>query len=171
MISDFSGKNISGVIHPWENFPGRWGGAVFLGAKCPRGNYAGNKQSERQFSLGAIGQGDIVRGLLSSRHSSEGQLSRGQLSGRQFSSGAIVSTPFNNFSRKASKNSKKDNPGGVSFRKVFKTKGCKFTEKNSMVDVFVEFWDIFPETLFCRTPDKSCFWKQVGPCRAQPQYY
>lgn len=61
------------------------GGAVFLGAKCPRGNYAGNKQSERQFSLGAIGQGDIVRGLLSSRHSSEGQLSRGQLSGRQLS--------------------------------------------------------------------------------------
>ena len=50
-------------------------------------------------------------------------------------------------------------------------KAANLQKKTSMVDVFVEFWDIFPETLFCRTPDKSCFWKQVGPCRAQPQYY
>ena len=75
-ISDLSGINVSGVIHPWDNFPRGGGrGAVFLGANSPRGNYAGDKSSERQFSLGAIVQGEIVSGQYSSRMSSEGQLS------------------------------------------------------------------------------------------------
>ena len=30
------------------------GGGTFLGANCPRGNYTGEKSSERQFSSGAI---------------------------------------------------------------------------------------------------------------------
>ena len=81
---------------------------MFLGGSFPRGNYIGDKSSERQFSSraisreilsggsylrgnfpGAIIQGTIIRGQFSS-----GTIVRAQFSGAQFSSGAIVRTPY-----------------------------------------------------------------------------
>ena len=99
------GKNISCVIYPWDNVPG---------GSFPRGNYVGDKSSEKQFSseaicrgilsrgnylwgnfLRAIIQGVIIRRQFSSGaiflvgSYSQGQFSVGQLSGGQFSSGAF----------------------------------------------------------------------------------
>ena len=71
----------------------------------PRGNYVGDKSSERQFFLGAFSRGMLsgsnylwgnCLGAIIQGQSSKGQLSaggnfpRGQLSGGQFSFGAIV---------------------------------------------------------------------------------
>ena len=59
-ISDSWGKNISCVIFSWDNALGGGRGSF------PRGNYLGNKSSERQFSSAAIFRaGDIVREQLS----------------------------------------------------------------------------------------------------------
>ena len=67
---------------------------VFLRAICPRGNYVGNKSSERQSSSGAISRGILSGGnyFWSSCPGViiQGQSSRGQLSWGQYSSGAIV---------------------------------------------------------------------------------
>ena len=101
MIFDSCGKNISGVIYPWDHFPG---GAVFLEANFPLGNYVDDKSSERQFSSGAISRGilsggnylwincpgAIIRVQSSRGNYLEGNIPRGQLPGVQFSSAAII---------------------------------------------------------------------------------
>ena len=92
------------------------GGAVFIGAICPRGNYACNKLSKTQFSSGAVSRGilsgsnnlwvsclgAIIRGNHPGGNYLGGNFPREQLSsgeivrgaiivgGGQFSSGAIV---------------------------------------------------------------------------------
>ena len=118
-ISDPWGKNISGVISPWDYFPE---GSVF-GTTCPRGNYVGDKSSERQFSSeeissgilsgdnylwgncpgaiirgqsssGQLSGGNFPLGQLSSRAIVRGQSSRCQLSGGQFSLGVVIRGQF-----------------------------------------------------------------------------
>ena len=64
-------------------------GAVFLGAICLKGNYVDNK-SEKQFLLGAIIFGVIVRKQSSRANYLGGNIPWGQLSGLQFSLGAII---------------------------------------------------------------------------------
>ena len=96
MIFDSCGKNISGVIYPWDHFPG---GAVFLEANFPLGNYVDDKSSERQFSSGAIFTGILSAGsylcsncpgAIIRGQSSRGQLSRGNIPQGQLFSEAIV---------------------------------------------------------------------------------
>ena len=60
MISDFSGKNISGVIHPWENFPGRWGGQFSSGP-----NIRGAIMQVTNNPKGSFLWGQLARGTLS----------------------------------------------------------------------------------------------------------
>ena len=60
MISDFSGKNISGVIHPWENFPGRWGGQFSSGP-----NVRGAIMQVTNNPKGSFLWGQLARGTLS----------------------------------------------------------------------------------------------------------
>ena len=96
-ICDSWGKNISGVIYPWDNFLGGGGqGAVFLAAIYLRVNYVDDKSPETQFSLAVI-----FRGILSGANYLwsncpgaviRGQSSRGQLSGGggEYSSETIV---------------------------------------------------------------------------------
>ena len=76
-ITDSWDKNISCVIYPWNNYPGR-------GSSFPRGNYAGDKSSERQFS-----SGEIFRGILSGGNYLWGNCLKSITRG-QFSSGTIV---------------------------------------------------------------------------------
>ena len=68
--------------------------AVSLGAICPRGNYVGDKSSERQFTWGAIFRGILSGGnyLWSNCPGAiiQGQSFRGQLSWALYSSGAII---------------------------------------------------------------------------------
>ena len=105
MISDLLEKNISGVIHPWDNFSeGHFSSGPIVG----EAGYVGDKSFERQFSLGTTVQVEIVRSQLSSGKSSEGQLAVRQLSGDNYPGaiikgaivwgaiflGAIVQTPF-----------------------------------------------------------------------------
>ena len=71
-------------------------GAVFLEAICPRGIFADNKSSEREFFSGAISRGLLSRGnylwsnclgaIIQGRNIPRGQLSGGggQLSGDNF---------------------------------------------------------------------------------------
>ena len=51
------GKNISGVIYPWDYFAV---GSSFW-TICPRCNYVSDKSSERQFSSGVISRGILSR--------------------------------------------------------------------------------------------------------------
>ena len=98
-ISDCLGKNRSCVIYPWDSLSGEEGGG---GGSFPRGNYVGDKSSERQFFSGAISRGilsggnylwgNCLEGIVR-RQFCRGNYTRGQSSGGQFSSGAIIQAP------------------------------------------------------------------------------
>ena len=79
------GKNISGVIYLCDYFPG---GSLF-GTICPRGNYVGDKSSERQFSSGAISRRILSVGNFLLGNFLEAII-RGRSPGGQFSSEAII---------------------------------------------------------------------------------
>ena len=95
MGKKYIGYNLSLRLFFWK--------AVFLGTICLRGNYAGDKSSKSQFSVGAISKGilsggNYLQGAMIQEQSSRGwgtislggKCPLGKLSGGHFSSGAVV---------------------------------------------------------------------------------
>ena len=80
------------LIFNWIVFSSK---IVFLGAICPRGNYIGDKSSEKQFFSGVIsrgigGQGAIIFRVIVCKQWSRENYPGGNFPRGQFSSGAIV---------------------------------------------------------------------------------
>ena len=92
MLSDSSGKNISCVIHSWDNFPGvRFfsgpivRGAIMQVANQPKGNFLWGQLSRGKLSGVNYFRGNHPRAIYQGR-----QLSRGLSSGEAIVWGPII---------------------------------------------------------------------------------
>ena len=140
MISDFSGKNISGVIQPWENFPGRGGGGQFSSGPNVRG-------AIMQVTINPKGNflwGQLSRGTLSGVYYLRGIRPRanypeGNYPGGNFPRGQLSQHRSIVFPEKLQKIQKKTTLVESVLVKFSRQKAANLQKNTSMVDVFVEF--------------------------------